>query len=118
MSMRAQVPAAGKTIAAAAADHVAFAADYFAGMKIIDVRANRHDLAHEFVPDRHGNRNGGARPIVPLINVKIGAADTGFQNPNQDVVDANGGLRYIGQPESGACIALNQRFQDSFPSLS
>ena len=58
LGVLAQVPAAGQAVAAPAADHVALAADDLADVKILDVRADLDDLAHELVADdhRHGNR--------------------------------------------------------------
>ena len=58
LGMRAKMTAARQTIAAAAANHVAFAADHFAGMKIIDVGTHLDNFANELMADRHGNRNG------------------------------------------------------------
>ena len=51
LRVRAQVAPAGQAIAAAAADHVAFAADDIAGEEIGHVGADLDDLAHEFVAD-------------------------------------------------------------------
>jgi hypothetical protein len=56
--VRAQVAAAGQAVAAAAADHVAFAADQVAGEEVGHVGAGLDDPADEFVADRHGHGDG------------------------------------------------------------
>src|SRR5579864_8794969 len=65
--MRAQMPAPGETVSAAAAHHVPFAAHYIAWMKIVHVRAGLDDLADELMTDRHGYRNGSLRPLIPVV---------------------------------------------------
>ena len=75
--LRAEMPAAGKAVAAAAADHVAFAADDVAGEEVVDVGADRDDLADELVADRHRHRDGLLRPFVPVVDVDVGTADAG-----------------------------------------
>ncbi len=82
LRMRAKMPAPGQAVAATPADHVAFAADDFAWMKVVDIRADFDNFADELVPDGHGNGNGGSRPIVPFINMQIGAADAGVGDAN------------------------------------
>ena len=73
----AQVAPPGETIAAAAADHVAFPADHVPGKEIGDIGAHRFNPADEFVADRHGHGDGLLRPLVPLVDVDVGAADAG-----------------------------------------
>ena len=73
----AEVAAACETISAATADDVAFAADDFARVKIVDVAADFDNFTDEFVTDGHGNRDGGGGPFVPFVDVQVGAADAG-----------------------------------------
>ncbi len=42
--------------------------------------------------------DGGTGPGVPLVDVKVGAADAGGEDANFDVVDAHLGLGNIFQP--------------------
>src|SRR5579871_344572 len=102
--MRAQMTASRETVAAAPANHVSFATDDLAGMKVGDVRADFDDASDKFVADRHGDGNGALRPIVPLINVYVGAADSGAQHLDQYVVDAD--LRFVDVLEREAAIGL------------
>ena len=69
LGMGAEMATAGQTVAAPSADDMTFAADEFACMKISDVGPGRDDLSHELMADRHGHRNGGLRPVVPLIDM-------------------------------------------------
>jgi len=92
------MPPAGKTVSTAAANHMAFAADDLAGMKVHDVGTNFHDLAHKLVPDDHRNGNRLPRPIVPLVNMDVCAADSRAVDLDQNVVDSNGRFRHVFEP--------------------
>ena len=48
----------------------------FARMKIVDVGTHLDDLSDELMADRHGNRDRLARPIVPIVDVDIRAANS------------------------------------------
>lgn len=76
-----------------------FAANDFARMKIVDVRSYFDNLAFEFVPDGHGDWNGGSGPLVPLVNVQICPADPSTCDTNQNIIDSNARLRYVFQPQ-------------------
>jgi hypothetical protein len=94
-------------VAAAAAHHMAFARDQLAGMKIDDVGAYRHDLADEFMADRHRDGDGLARPLIPIINMNIRAANSGAVDPNQNVVNAYRRLGDVLDPQSGLGFGLH-----------
>ena len=96
--VRAKMTPAGEAITAAPADHVAFAADNFPRVEIVYVRPNGNNLAYKLVPHRHRHRNGLPRPLIPLINVQIGSANSGFPDSYQDIVDSDCWLGYIRQP--------------------
>src|ERR1035441_9709125 len=57
--------------------------------------------------------NGLLRPLVPLVDVDIGAADAGPQHVNQDVVDADFGRGHVRQPQAWLAGAFDQSFHDS-----
>src|SRR6478672_9204988 len=84
LGVRAQVPPPGEAVAAAAAHHVSFAAYDVAGKEVVDVRADGDDLAHKFVPNCHGNLDGGLRPLVPLVDMNVGSADARVAHANQN----------------------------------
>src|SRR5690242_5028794 len=98
----------GETVAAAAAHDMPFAAYELAGMKVVDVGSGGDDLAHELMPDRHGNRNRRASPLIPLINVQIRSADSGVRDTNQNVIDSNRRFGYIFEPQARRILRLHQ----------
>ena len=89
---------------------MAFAADHFARMKIVDIRAHFHNFTHEFMPYSHWHRDRGARPVIPFINVQIGTADTRVADTDQNVVNANVRFRNIQQTEPGCGLRFDKSF--------
>ena len=88
------------------------------GKKSVDVGADGFDdLADELVADRHGHGNGLLRPVVPLVDVHVGAADAGAQHADQDVVDADFGDGDILEPQAGLALAFDQSFHDFYDSV-
>src|SRR4051794_16604306 len=107
--VRTEMAAAREAISAAAANHMPFPANNLANVKIGDVGAGLHYFTNELMTNHHGHRNGFPRPFIPFENVNVGAANSGAVNANQHVVDADGGLRNIFQPQSRLALALGQR---------
>src|SRR5205085_7413730 len=106
LCMSTEMTTPSETVPAAAAHHVPFAADDLAGMKINHVGANSDDFSDEFVSNRHRNWDGGARPIVPVVDVDVSAADSCVSDADQNVVDANGGFGDIFEPQSRRGLAF------------
>lgn len=105
------MPTPSQTIPASPADDVPFAANDLAGMKIIYVGADSDDFSDKLVSNRHRNRDSGARPIVPVIDMDVGAADSCVSDADQNVVDADYGLRNIFKPQSGRGLAFDKGLQ-------
>ena len=84
--LRVQVIAPAARGAASHADHVALARDALADPEALHVRANFGDLARIFMPDRHRGRDRLPRPLVPVEDVDVGAADPGLVHLHQHVV--------------------------------
>src|SRR4051812_46045169 len=101
------MPPSRETVPAAAAHHVAFAADDVAGKEVVDIRSGLDDFANEFVADRHGNFYGLLRPFIPLVDMHVGTADSGVSNTDHHVVDSDGGLCDIFQPKPLPGLALH-----------
>src|ERR1700733_11407423 len=104
----AEMAAAGEAVAAATAGHMAFAGDEVADLEVGDVGADGGDFSDEFMADGHGDGDGLLSPLVPLINVDIGAADACAANADEDVVDAIVGLGYILEPEAALGAGLDE----------
>ncbi len=111
LRVRAKVATAGHAIAAAAADDVAFAGDDHAWLIVVDVVADLDDLADKFVADDHRHRDRLLRPLVPLIDVDVGAADRGAFDADLHVVRTRIWLRHIFKPQATGGLAFDQRFQ-------
>ncbi len=106
----AEMPPAGKAVAAASANHVPFAADNVAHAKILHVAADIDDPADELVAHDQRHGDGFLRPGVPIENMYVRAANAGPQNLDQDVVDAEFRHGHVFQPETDFRFAFNQRF--------
>jgi hypothetical protein len=104
----AQVPAARAAVAAITAGDVAFAGDAVTDREPLHFAADLDDLAHVFVAHghRHGNRLLG--PLVPEVDVHVGAADRGLGDLDQHVVRAHLGLRDFFHPDPGFGLRLDQ----------
>src|SRR5262245_25171549 len=73
LSICAEMPASRQAVPAAAAYDVPFTADNLAGIEVSYIRANLNDAPDKFVPDHHRHRNRLLRPVIPFVNVDIGA---------------------------------------------
>ena len=94
------MPSSCQAIAAPATDDVSFPAHNIAGIKVIYVRSNFNNFANKFMPDGHGNGHGSLRPIVPLVNMNVGAADACVVDANQHIIDADLGFTNLFQPQT------------------
>src|SRR5262249_17801724 len=106
----AKMAASGEAVAATAADHVAFAADNFAGEEVVHVLAHFHDLADELVADDHRHGDRLLRPRIPLVDMQVRAADAGAVDADEHVVDAAGGLGDIFEPEARFGFGFDESF--------
>ena len=103
---------AREAVAATAAHNVALARDNIAHLKTRDVGAQLDDLAGVLVARRHRGLNRFLRPIVPVVNVHIGATDGGFMNLDQYIVTAHHRNRDIFEPQSLLGVFFHQCFHD------
>jgi hypothetical protein len=109
--MSTEMTTPGQAVSATAANDVPFAADDLAGMEVVHVRPDRDDFAGELVSNGHGDRDSGACPLVPVVNVHVCAADSCVGDADQNIIDADGRFGYIFQPQSGCRLALDQGLQ-------
>ena len=98
--VRAHVSTPGHAIAATAADYMSFAGDQLPAMEVIYIAADFDDFTDEFVADHHRYRNGFLRPLIPVVNVHVGAADCGLFGFNQDIVNTDFGFRHLLHPDA------------------
>ena len=105
----AEMPPARQAVAAAAAHHVPFAADDVADVEVLDVRAGLGNRTDEFMADDHRHGDGLLRPGIPLVNVHVGAADSGPVHADENVVDPDRRPGGFLQPQTGFGFAFDQR---------
>jgi hypothetical protein len=82
-------------------DHMALARDTLADLEAPDVGADRGDLARIFMAHDHRRRDRLPRPVVPVEDVHVGAADPGLVHLHQHVLGPDLGNRLLRQPEAG-----------------
>ena len=102
----AQVPAPRQAVAAHAADDVALAVHEVALLEPLDRGADLLDHADKLVADDHRGLDRLLGPVVPIVNVDVGAADGRLLDPDQDVVGPGDGDRVFRQVEAGPGLQL------------
>jgi hypothetical protein len=68
----------------------------------VDVVAGRHDFPDKLVADHHRWLDGLLGPMVPVVDVNVSAADGGFFDLDEDVVDSGAGDGHFGELKAGA----------------
>ena len=111
----AQMPAARAAVAAEAAGDMPFAGDAVADREAADLLPQLDDFAHVFVADVHRHRDRLLRPVVPLPDMDVGAADRGLHDPDHHVVVADFGLLHVGQREARRALEFGKCFHSDSP---
>jgi hypothetical protein len=99
-----------EAVAAATADDVPFAADDVAGAEVLHIGPDFDDASDEFVADYHRNGDRLLSPVIPVVDMHVGAADAGAEHLDEDVVDANRRLGDIFEPQADCTVLFDQRF--------
>src|SRR5450756_3082991 len=99
---------AGPTVAARAADHMSLAGGLLADLHRGDVLADLGDLAEELVTDHQGRFDHGCGPVIPLLEVQVGATQTCPLDADLHVIGTDHRLGALHQLESGTCRVLHQ----------
>ena len=84
---------------------MALARDQVADGKTLDVRTNRGHLAHELVADDQAVGDGALGPVVPVVDVDVGAADARAVDAYEHVVDADFRFGNVFEPQAGLAFA-------------
>ena len=100
VGMSTQMTPPGQAVATVAANDMTFAADQIAQIEVVDVGADLFDAADEFMSGDHGHGNRFLRPLIPVPDMEVGAADARLEYSDQDVVDTDLGHRNILKEES------------------
>jgi hypothetical protein len=91
------------------ADDVAFGADALAELVTGDAGAEFGDAADEFMADHQARLDRALAPVVPQVDVQVGAADRGLFQLDQDFVRTGHGHRHVFHPDAFAGLAFYQR---------
>jgi hypothetical protein len=103
-----------QTISATAADNMPFSADDVAGEKIGYVLSYFYNFPYELMTHDQGDWNGFLSPVVPFENVEVRAANAGFFNPNEHIIDTESGFWNVFQPQSFFGVSFDEGFHKIF----
>src|SRR5262245_51056263 len=103
------MPPSRQAIAAVSTGDVTFADDEIALCKSFDVVTHSINDTSELVTDGHWHWNRFLRPVIPVVDVHVGAAYRRLQNPDQHVIAADVWNRNILQPETWLCFRFDNR---------
>src|SRR5439155_25848730 len=87
---------------------VAFGTHDLAGKHRRPAFAQLDDLAHELVADHERRLDGVLGPLVPAVDVQVGAADPCAENAKQHLTRPWLGLRHVLEPEARLPLRLDQ----------
>jgi hypothetical protein len=90
-----------------AAGDVAFAGDTLAHMETGNTVAQSGDLADVLVADGLAGLHVLSCPVVPLIDVNVGAADSGLMNLDENFASLGLGNGNLPQLQANTCNGLN-----------
>ena len=97
----AHVQLAAAAVAAVAAGYVPFAGDAVADTDVAHAAANIDDFADIFMPDDQGRADVFPRPVVPFVNVQVGAANGYFPDFDQYIVHVRLRNGHVFHPNAG-----------------
>ncbi len=107
--VRAQVLATAAAVAAVAADDVALGRHPLTHLVAAHARAQGSDAADELMADGEAGLDGALAPLVPQVDMQVGAADGGLLQLDQHLVGAGLRHRHLFHPDALAGFALDQR---------
>ena len=103
-----QMAPPGEAVATAAADDMALGADDLAYLEPGNIGPDLDDPACEFVTHGHRRRNRGLSPLVPVVDVDVGAADPRGEDFDQDVVGPDRRHGHVVESQAGLIGVLDQ----------
>jgi hypothetical protein len=92
---------------------VTLGGDAIAFLNIGDESSDLDYVAGEFMSDDEWRLAAAAGPLIPVVDVNVGAADSGAANFDQNFIVADFRLGYIAQDHSRACGFFYESFQVS-----
>ena len=89
---------------------MSFSGNHIPIFEVVDIATYCRHRTDELVTDGHRHGNGGLGPLVPFVDVDVGAADPRTQHLDQHVADPDFGKGQFLEPQAGLALALHQRF--------
>ena len=108
------MPPSGQTIAAVSTGDVSLTDHDIAACKSFHVVTDSLNHAGKLMTNRHRNRNGFLRPVIPVIDVHVCAADRCFQHPDQNIITADCWNRNLLEPKTRLALWLSQLLSSFF----
>ena len=108
-SCRVQMELPGPALPRLLADQMPLAGTALSDGQPLDIAPDLHDLAGEFVARDKAQRNRPRRPVVPVPDMDVGAADAGLADADQHVIRPDLRHRAMVQPKPGSRLRLCQR---------
>ena len=107
----ADVLASTTAVTAVAAGYMPLSSNAVTYLEILPHSASEfNDFTHILVANRHRGLNGVLRPLVPVVDVQVGAADCNFLDFDKNVVHAHFRHRNVFHPYARLGILLNECF--------
>src|SRR5215210_1723622 len=103
------MPTSGPAVATSTADQMALPADQVTDGHIGHRRADVHHLTGEFVADRDWWVQRPACPLIPALDVQVGAADAGGLDLDKHVTEADFRDRHLCQLQPRSRLGLDER---------
>src|SRR5690606_24490205 len=79
-------------------------------LQAANLRADFDDASAILVSHGHGHGDGLLRPVVPVVDVHVRAADRGLRDPDEHIVGTGLRLGDVLHPDAGPRFLLHQRF--------
>src|SRR5262249_41756680 len=109
LHLAADVPLPSAAEVAMPATNVTFGRDLLPRRKAFHALADRFDHAHELVPYDQRRMDAPLRPLVPFVYMKVGAADPGLLDANENFVAFADRTLFGLEPDAWRPALLHQR---------
>jgi hypothetical protein len=108
-AVRAEMTPTGAAVAAVAADDVPLAGHQLPELEAAHPVSELDDPAHELVADDQGHGQRALRPLVPLVDMHVRAADGGLEHADHDFSGAGARDGDALERQTGSGFLLDER---------
>jgi hypothetical protein len=103
LRVRAHVRISGAAQEASAVDNMPFGSNAIAFLNVGDESSDFDYVAGEFMADDERRLAAAARPLIPVVDVHVGSANSGAANFDQNFIVSDFRLGHITQNHSRSC---------------